>query len=103
MYINFWIKETPEQCLEDLLKIQSDGWKNAKLSYLQGVNRTDAKTLIRLAEVPDYPIPEYTGFVEFDEFIFFAVLFTPIENVKRNLRKLREVMRTVLPLNVSKK
>lgn len=100
MYINLWIKETPEQCLEDLLKIQSNGWKNAKLDYLQGVNRTDAKTLIRLAEIPDYPTPEYTGFVEFDEFVFFVVLFTPIETSKRNLRKLREVMRSVLPIHV---
>jgi hypothetical protein len=103
MYINFWTKETPEQSLEDLLKIQSDGWNDAKLSYLQGVNRTDAKTtLIRLAEVPHYTTPEYTGFVEFDEFIFFAVLFTPIENSKRNLRKLREVMRTVLPIQIKR-
>lgn len=103
MYINFWTKETPEQCLEDLFKIQSDRWNNVKLSYLQGVNRTDAKTLIRLAEVSDCPTPEYTGFVEFDKFIFFAVLFTPIETSKRNLRKLREVMRSVLLFNVGTK
>lgn len=102
MYINFWTKENPDQCLDDLLKIQSDLWDSAKLSYLQGVSRTDAKTLIRLAEVPNYQTPEYTGFVEFEEFIFFAVLFTPHEISKRNLRKLREVMRTVLPLNVRK-
>lgn len=102
MYINFWTKENPDQSLEDLLQIQSEGWTDAKLSYLQGVDRLDAKTLIRYAEVPNYPTPEYTGFVEFDEFIFFMVLFTPIENAKRNLRKLREVMRSVLPINIKK-
>lgn len=101
MYINLWIKESPEQCLEDVLKMQSDGWKNAKLSYLQGINRIDARTLIRLAEVPDYPTPEYTGFVEFDEFIFFVVLFTPIETSKRNLRKLREILRTVQSIQIT--
>ena len=56
--------------------------------------------MIRLAEVPCYPTPEYTGFVEFDDFIFFAVLFTTPEMSKRNVRKLREILRTVMPVGV---
>jgi Restriction endonuclease len=98
MYLNFWAKETPDQDIDCLLKYQASTLHDAKISYLSGVNRNDAKSIIRLAEVPNYPTPEYTGFVEFEGFIFFAVLFTTPEMSKRNLRKLREVLRTVSPV-----
>jgi len=101
MYINFWAKKTPEQNLDDLLEIQAETLHDATLSYIPGVIRHDAKTIIRLAEVPGYPTPEYTGFVEFDDFIFLAVLFTSFEMSKRNIRKLREILRTVNPIQVS--
>jgi hypothetical protein len=100
MYLNFWEKETPEQSLDDLLQLQAETLHDAKLTYLPGVVRTNARTLIRLAEVPGYPTPEYTGFVEFDKFIFFAVLFTTFEMSKRNLRKLREILRTIEPIRM---
>lgn len=101
MYLNFWKKETPEQDIDYLLQLQAKTLHDAKLMYIPGVARPDAKTLIRLAEVPGYPTPEYTGFVEFDDFIFFAVLFTSVEMSKRNLRKLREILRTIQPVSVS--
>lgn len=101
MYINFWKKETPDQSLDDLLQSQAKTLYDAKITYLPGVVRDDARTLIRLAEVPGYPTPEYTGFVEFDKFVFFAVLFTTFEMSKRNLRKLREILRTVEPIRVN--
>ena len=104
MYVNFWAKETPDQSLEDLLKIQAENMRreklDAKLSYHPGVDRQDAKTQIRLAEIPSYPTPEYTGFVEFKDFIFFSVLFTTPQMAKRNLRKLRDILRTVKPIYV---
>jgi Restriction endonuclease len=102
MYLNFWAKETPSQDTDYLLKYQARTLDDAKISYLSGVNRNDAKSIIRLAEVPNYPTPEYTGFVEFKNFIFFAVLFTTPEMSKRNLRKLREVLRTVCPVSIKK-
>jgi hypothetical protein len=103
MYINFWAKETPNHNIDYLLKFQQENTlHDAKVTYLPGVNRTDANTAIRLAEVPNYPTPEYTGFVEFEDFIFFAVLFTTPEMSKRNLRKLREVLRTVCPVFIKK-
>ena len=101
MYLNFWKKETPDQGLDYLLQLQVKTIRDAKLTYLPGVVRPDARTLIRLAEVPGYPTREYTGFVEFDDFIFFAVLFTSFVMSKRNLRKLREVLRTIQPVSVS--
>lgn len=102
MYLNFWTKETQDQDIDYLLKYQASTLSDAKVRYLSGVNRNDAKSIIRLAEVPNYPTPEYTGFVEFDDFIFFAVLFTKHEMAKRNLRKLREILRTVSPVNIKK-
>lgn len=101
MYLNFWIKETTDQDLDFLLQLQANTLHDARLTYLPGVERPDAKTRIRLAEVPGYPTPEYTGFVEFDDFIFFAVLFTSFEMSKRNLRKLREILRTIQPVSVN--
>lgn len=101
LYVNFWQKETPEQNLKFLLKHQQETTlQDANIEFLSGVNRTDAETIIRVATVPDYPTPEYTGFVEFDDFIFFAVLFSKGEMAKRNLRKLREILRTVLPIDI---
>lgn len=101
MYLNFWKKETADQDLDYLLHVQGKTLHDAKLTYLPGVMRTDAKTRIRLAEVPGYPTPEYTGFVEFDDFIIFAVLFTSVEMSKRNIRKLREILRTIQPVAVN--
>lgn len=51
--------------------------------------RVDAHglTRIRYFESIKYPAPEYTGFVEFDRFIFFCVMFSPTEVANRNLRK----------------
>ena len=68
----------------------------AKIEY----ERINNKMVIRSAEVANYPTIEYTGFVEFNNFIFFAVLFSPPEISKRNLKKLREVIRNALPLSV---
>jgi Restriction endonuclease len=101
MYLNFWKKETTDQDLVYLLQLQAKTLHDAKLTYFPGVERPDAKTLIRLAEVPGYPTPEYTGFVEFEDFIIFAVLFTSFEMSKRNLRKLREILRTIQPVSVT--
>jgi hypothetical protein len=100
MYINFCRKDAATPDLDALLRQQGDTLKDGVITYLSGVERTDARTVIRLAEVPRYPTPEYTGFIEFDDFIFFAVLFTTPEMSKRNLRKLREILRTVMPINV---
>jgi hypothetical protein len=100
MYLNFWHKDAAAPNLDGLLRLQADTLKGGIITYLPAVERSDARTVIRLAEVPGYPTPEYTGFVEFDDFIFFAVLFTIPEMSKRNLRKLREILRTVMPINV---
>lgn len=104
MYINFWSKKKADQSLEDLIQMEADEFvsrlPNAELSYIHGVNRPDARTLIRLAEIKGHPTVEYTGFVEFNDFIFLTVLFTQPPLAKRNLRKLRQILRTVMPIQV---
>ena len=71
------------ETLDDLLKIQEAYMKkeypNAMVEYLATVKRNDAKTALRVAKIKKYPTPEYTGFVEFEDFIFFCVMFTPDE------------------------
>ena len=46
---------------------------------------------------------EYTGFVDFDGFIFMCVLFAPDAPAAKNLSKLRFVMRKVFSLKVTYK
>jgi len=103
MYINFWAKDETTKDIESLCRVQELDIKKdlgAEIKYQDGPIRNDARTRIRLIKVPSYPAPEYTGFVEFDEFIFFCVLFTPEELEAKNLRKLRYIIRCVLPLGV---
>jgi len=100
MYFNFWSKDVAAPSLDGLLTLQGHALKDANIEYLLGVERADARTIIRLANVTSSPTPEYTGFIEFDDFIFFVVLFTTPEMSKRNLRKLREVLRSVIPVKI---
>jgi len=103
MYINFWTKDEAASDIDSLNKLQESYLKSmpgTEIELQDGPVRRDAKTRLRLVKAPAYPTPEYTGFVEFDEFIFFCVLFTPKELEQKNLRKLRYIMRSVLPLQV---
>ncbi len=105
MYINFWHKREPGEDLASLCRAQDSGlitaFPDAVITYLPGADRSDAKTTIRKAEVPSYPAPEFTGFVEFGDFIFFCVMFSPVVSQNVNLRKLRGMLREALPLTVS--
>jgi tetratricopeptide (TPR) repeat protein len=56
---------------------------------------------IRIADIDSYPCLEVTGFVHFDEFIFYAVLFTPIELLEKNIRKLQYMLSVCQPGKIS--
>ena len=107
MYVNFWIKRETILDIESLISAQEidlrSRFQSIELKYFSGIERSDAKTKIRLTIIPGYPALEYTGFVEFKKFIFYCVLFTPVELEKKNLRKLRSIMRRVLPFDVIRK
>ena len=107
MYVNFWQKNSEANNVEELGALQDrqilSQFSDAKITYLPTIKRADARTSLRLAEVPSYPSPEYTGFVEFDDFIFFTVLFTPVQLAGRNIRKLEYIMAKILPMKMKGK
>ena len=104
MYVNFWAKDMTASNMTTLLEAQNKGllseFPNAQITYLDGPIRKNAETRIRCFVEKTYPANEYTGYVEFDDFIFFCVLFSPPELANRNLRKLEYILRTVLPIKV---
>jgi restriction endonuclease len=105
MYVNFWGKKEPAWDLASLFKYQESyirkGSPAAQIDFVEAAHRTDATTAIRILRLQRHPgIAEYTGFVDFNGFIFMCVLFTPDKLVEKNLSKLRFVMRKVLPMTV---
>ncbi|HEX7756873.1 MAG TPA: restriction endonuclease [Niabella sp.] len=104
MYVNIWVKGNGIKSIDDFLEHQKlDAFKHqpeVKISYLPTVRRDDYPTRLRVLEDPLYPTKEYTGFIEFDDFIFFCVLFTPEELRKKNIRKLENILEKAQPLEV---
>jgi hypothetical protein len=105
MYVQFWNKKKDDHNLEDLFKIQEETFKgadpDATIEYLPTIKRKDARTALRVAKVKNYPTCEYTGFVEFSDFIFFCVMFSPDNRSRTNIRKLESILEAVLPFKVS--
>jgi Restriction endonuclease len=109
MYVNFWTKKEPAKNLEELLRYQETYMREgqnpvSQIETIEGVKRTDgARSTIRIARfLQPRGLAEYTGFVEFDNFIFICVLFSPDELAQKNLSKLRFVMRKVVKLKVKR-
>ncbi len=104
MYVQLWNREKDGDSLEDLLSLQQKSFMefdpSTKLTYRNSVKRNDGETRLRIAEISKYPGPEITGFVEFEKFIFFCVLFTPKEVSNRNIRKLENIIRQVRPCTI---
>jgi len=106
MYVSISHRRPPVESLDELLEFQAkrvlkaveDG-KITSVTFPQ--LRTDARCAIRHFEAPHYPTVEITGFVEFSQFVFFVVLFTPLVVQRRDVRKLEQLMRRVLPIKVT--
>jgi len=106
IYVRFWDRAKNGEDTTDLLAIQKKNFEQfdpgVKIEYPSTITRNDAPTVMRLAIVPRYGgIHEYTGFVEFKNFILFLVLFTPPQLAKKNVRKLESVMLNALPMTVT--
>jgi len=101
MYVNIKSKDREIKDLNSLLKWHKDRviekFPDARFGHIDTIKRKDAITTIRILDVKSYPTLEYTGFVEFKDFIFFCVLFTPKEFKHKNIRKLEYVMGKVVP------
>lgn len=107
MYINFWSKKKEQvTTLDDLVVYQETYIKQylpgAEIQYLENPSnhRAGKRTLIRIVRHPKYPTPEYTGFIDFDEFVLLCVLFSPEQLERKNLRKLRYILRDAFPMQV---
>ena len=103
-YVNIWAKDDQAQDVDSLIELQNAGLMSddskGRITMLHAPEDARRATRVRCFESANYPAPEYTGFVEFERFIFFCVMFSPPEVAKPNLRKLRSILRTVMPINV---
>lgn len=104
-YIQFWIKRSTADTVDSLADRQEASLRkkdsNAIFSRNLIFQDQNRKVLIRKAEVAGYPCAEFTGFIEFKEFIFFVVMFTPIHTQRRNVRKLERLLLDAIPFNIT--
>lgn len=105
MYMQFWKKDFPEFGLKDLINIQNSRIlkvdRGTRFTYKDNIRRKDKlNTTIRIAEVPKYPFMEATGFIEFENCIFFIVLFTPKELMNKNIRKLQHILKVAKSIQI---
>jgi tetratricopeptide (TPR) repeat protein len=104
MYVQFWKKEKSILTIDNLIEFQNEYIQEnskAEFEYKSGPKRKDNNhTKIRIADVESYPSLEVTGYIEFDDVIFYIVLFTPIELLNKNLRKLQYLLSTALPVKI---
>lgn len=104
MYINIKSKDDECKILDDFLEQQryniNNHYQETKITYIPTIKRDNTTIKLRVLESSQIPTKEYTGFVEFDDFIFFCVLFTPDELSKKNIRKMENLMMTAIPISV---
>jgi hypothetical protein len=105
-YINFENKTESCTSLEEHIvsqeKYMKDKLKVEEIYYQNLSIRHDAKTRIRIADIMNYPALEITGFVEFNDFIFYCVWFSERNAIKRNMRKLEILMKNIIPIKIKK-
>ena len=103
IYINFWNRTDDRITAEKLDRTQVARMKLSgpvTVSYRSTRQRSDAVTRLRVVRARRYPCLEVTGFLEFDDVIFFAVLLTPYETQIPNIRRLESVLRRAVPVKV---
>lgn len=106
MYMGLWKIDTPGFNIDTLIELQNKNIvktdSDAKFIYNNLVKRTDGhKTKIRVAENKNYPSLEVTGYIQFEETIFFIVLFTQKELLSKNLRKLQYILKIASPAKLN--
>ncbi len=102
LYINFWDRREDRLTaaeLDDQQVAQMKLFGDVSVSRRETIQRSDAVTRIRIADVKDYKCLEVTGFLEFEHVILFAVLLTPFETQRSNIRRLESVMKQAVPID----
>lgn len=105
LYINFWNKTNERITAAELDERQVARMRFSgpvSVSHKETVQRTDAGTRLRIADVKRYKCLEVTGFLEFKDVIFFAVLLTPTETQRSNIRRLESVLRQAVPIEMKR-
>ena len=108
IYVNILSFDENLKSLDDVLKFHEENTKayhpKATFEYSDTIDREDGnKTLLRKILREETHLEEYTGFVEFEEFCVFCVLFTPEQLRAKNIRKLEYVIERLIPMNVDLK
>ncbi len=106
-YFQFWRKDVPDTqtTVDGVIEKQNvdlhDENPDTEIALLDVPDTVKYPARIRLAKRPHHPACEYTGVIEFPEFIFFIVLFTLPQVANRNLRKLIELLSWTRPSRVT--
>lgn len=107
MYVNFWhTTDDPVSSLAALVEFQNNdmalSYDSLHVSVHESppVRKDGMKTHIRVATWRGLEGAEITGFVEFDGFIFYAVLFTNDDFANRNIAKLAYMLARLQPLTI---
>jgi hypothetical protein len=105
IYASIEVKSDNTKSLKDFLKFQEDYTKkdlpDSKIEYEERKISKDKTITFREISYEKYEHREISGFIEFDDFIFYAVLITPKELYVKNVRKLEFILDRVLPLTVN--
>ena len=105
LYINFWDRSRDKLTAAELDERQVASMRLSgpvTVSHRAIFRRSDAITRLRIAEVERYKCLEVTGFLEFDDVIFFAVLLTPRETQVSNIRRLESILRRARPIKLKR-
>lgn len=108
IYVNILSFDEKIKNLDDVLEFHEEATRyahpKATFEYTDSIEREDKnKTLLRKILREETHLEEYTGFVEFDDFCVFCVLFTTEQLKTKNIRKLEYVIERLLPMNVDLK
>lgn len=106
IYVNIISFDENIKNLDDVVRLQKEDtlYYHPKSTFenTDSIERKDKKrTLLRKILREETNLEEYTGFVEFDDFCVFCVLFTPEQLNIKNIRKLEFVIERLIPLNVN--
>ncbi len=105
IYVNITAYDESLKDLDDVLKFHQEDTLHfhptATFEYFDSIERhDDSKTLIRKILRDETHLEEYTGFVSFENFCVFCVLFTPKELSSKNVRKLEYIIERIIPMAV---
>lgn len=104
MVVNFWDRRIYDHSLEDVLNIHADNIRKKGIKTVSEtvptISRTDAQVILIKSIMPDHEsIINYTGYVEFERFVFFCILITEKNKSERNVRKLENILSNVVQIS----